>query len=292
MVKEFIVEVPVFTGYGLRPWIDWMEQYFAQYDDFTDLQKQAMAYGVIEGEALSWYHQRQKMLLFRSWEDLRDCLLLRFGDRDDPQLIKLLAKQWRDEANLPRMTTTDLRDTDLRKVNSVLANVEPVMLNNALEQPSKETPPVRELMDVNGFQVLSSQVDFLNVIFEKHPDIAIEFRPKNPHLRKACMTLLLSLIETLCQPPQNLSNEDLVEADNALTYVKASGFKVDWLEKRLEEVKEKKVEEQNGEIRIQELEEGLNELKQKCLDMEAMLEKEKAKVLAARASLKLEDVLL
>ncbi|XP_006290300.2 MATH domain and coiled-coil domain-containing protein At3g58210 [Capsella rubella] len=269
-----------------------MEQYFAQYDDFTDLQKQAMAYGVIEGEALSWYHQRQKMLLFRSWEDLRDCLLLRFGDRDDPQLIKLLAKQWRDEANLPRMTTTDLRDTDLRKVNSVLANVEPVMLNNALEQPSKETPPVRELMDVNGFQVLSSQVDFLNVIFEKHPDIAIEFRPKNPHLRKACMTLLLSLIETLCQPPQNLSNEDLVEADNALTYVKASGFKVDWLEKRLEEVKEKKVEEQNGEIRIQELEEGLNELKQKCLDMEAMLEKEKAKVLAARASLKLEDVLL
>lgn len=136
-----------------------------------------------------------------------------------------------------------------------------------------------------------SQVDFVKRIFEKHPDIAIEFRPKNPHLRKACMTFLLSLIETLCQPPQNLSNEDLVEADNALTYLKVSGFKVDWLEEKLQEVKEKKEEEENGETRIQELEEELKDFKQKCLDMEAMLEKEKAKVLAARASLTFDDVI-
>ncbi|XP_010427730.1 PREDICTED: MATH domain and coiled-coil domain-containing protein At3g58210-like [Camelina sativa] len=154
-----------------------------------------------------------------------------------------------------------------------------------------ETPPVSELMDINGFQLLPSQVDFVKRIFEKHPDIAKEFRPKNPHLRKACMTFLLSLIETLCQPPQRLSNEDLVEADNALTYVKVSGFKVDWLEKKLKDVKEKKVEEQNGEIRIQELEGDLKEFKQKCLDIEALLEKEKAKVMAARVSLTLDDVI-
>ncbi|KAG7561301.1 MATH/TRAF domain [Arabidopsis thaliana x Arabidopsis arenosa] len=154
-----------------------------------------------------------------------------------------------------------------------------------------ETPPVSELMDVNGFQVLPSQVAFVKCIFEKHPDIAKEFRPKNPHLRKACMTFLLSLIETLCQPPQKLSNEDLVEANNALTYVKVSGFKVDWLEKKLEEVKKKKEEEQTGVTRIQELEEGLKDYKQKCLNMEAMLEKEKAKLLAARASLTLDDVI-
>ncbi|CAL9245937.1 unnamed protein product [Arabidopsis halleri] len=154
-----------------------------------------------------------------------------------------------------------------------------------------ETPPVSELMDVNGFQVLPSQVAFVKCIFEKHPDIAKEFRPKNPHLRKACMTFLLSLIETLCQPPQKLSNEDLVEADNALTYVKVSGFKVDWLEEKLEEVKKKKEEEQTGVTRIQELKEGLKDYKQKYLNMEAMLEKEKAKLLAARASLTLDDVI-
>ncbi|KAL9832783.1 MATH domain and coiled-coil domain-containing protein [Arabidopsis thaliana] len=146
-----------------------------------------------------------------------------------------------------------------------------------------ETPPVSELMDVNG--------GFCEAYFEKHPDIAKDFRPKNPHLRKACMNFLLSLMETLCQPPQKLSNEDLVEADNALTYVKVSGFKVDWLEKKLEEVKKKKEEEQTGEARIQELEEELKEFKQKCLDREAMLEKEKAKVLTARAPLTLDDVI-
>lgn len=67
------------------------------------------------------------------------------------------------------------------------------------------------------------------------------------------MTFLLSLIETLCQSPQKLSNEDMVEADNALTYLKLLGFKVDWLKKRLEKVKEqKKRKEQTGETKIQE----------------------------------------
>ncbi|KAG7578797.1 hypothetical protein ISN45_Aa03g029590 [Arabidopsis thaliana x Arabidopsis arenosa] len=83
------VEVPVFTGDDLRPWIDWMEQYFARYDDFTDLQKQAMAYGFIEGEALSWYHQRQKVMVFQSWDECKQNLLLKFGRIDDPERIKV-----------------------------------------------------------------------------------------------------------------------------------------------------------------------------------------------------------
>ncbi|KAL1201572.1 MATH domain and coiled-coil domain-containing protein [Cardamine amara subsp. amara] len=153
------------------------------------------------------------------------------------------------------------------------------------------TPPVNETMNViNGFQVLPSQVDIVRRIFEKHPDIALEFRPKNPHLRNAYMNFLLTLIETLCQSPGKLTNEDLVEADNALTYVKASGFKVDWLEKKLKEIREKKEDEETGQTRIQELEEGLKDLKEKRLEMETQLEKVKAKVLAARASLTLDDV--
>ncbi|CAN6864908.1 unnamed protein product [Brassica oleracea] len=144
-------------------------------------------------------------------------------------------------------------------------------------------------VDVNGFQVLSSQVKLVSRIFEKHSDIALEFRAKNQHLRKACMTVLLSLIETLCQSPQELSSEDLVEAQNALAHVKDAGFKVDWLEKKLEEVKEKKEEEQTGEARMQELEEELKDLKQKCSEIEALLEKEKAKVSAARTHLTLDE---
>lgn len=119
--------------------------------------------------------------------------------------------------------------------------------------------------------------------------MALGFRAKNQHLGTACINVLLSLIETLCQSPQGLSEEDLVEADNALGYVVVAGFKVAWLEKKLEEVKEKKKEEQNGETKIQELEEELKDFRQKCSDLEALLEKEKAKVLAARASLTLDD---
>lgn len=103
------------------------------------------------------------------------------------------------------------------------------------------------------------------------------------------MTVLLSLIETLCQSPQELSSEDLVEAQNALAHVKDAGFKVDWLEKKLEEVKGKKEEEQTGLARMQELEEELKDLKQKCSEIEASLEKEKAKVSAARTHLTLDE---
>ncbi|VVA93372.1 unnamed protein product [Arabis nemorensis] len=73
--------------------------------------------------------------------------------------------------------------------------------------------------------------------------MALEFRAKNQHLRTGCLNVLLSLIDMLCQSLQDLSIDDLVGADSALTYVKDSGFKVDWLGKKLEEVKEKKKEE-------------------------------------------------
>lgn len=59
------------------------------------------------------------------------------------------------------------------------------------------------------------------------------------------MNVLLSLTQTLCQTPQELSIDDLSEAEKALVYMKYSGLEVDWLEKKLEEVKENK-KEQSG----------------------------------------------
>jgi glucan phosphoethanolaminetransferase (alkaline phosphatase superfamily) len=102
------------------------------------------------------------------------------------------------------------------------------------------------------------------------------------------MYVLLSLIETLCKSLEEPSNDDLVGGDNALQYLKFSGFKVDWLEKKLEEVKEKKKEEQIGETRMQEM----KVFKQKCSDIEALMEREKSKLLVTRGSpLTLDDVL-
>ncbi|CAH2063705.1 unnamed protein product [Thlaspi arvense] len=152
------------------------------------------------------------------------------------------------------------------------------------------TPPVKEDIDDDVFQILPSQVEFVSRVFKKYPDIALELRAKNQSVRTACMYVFLSVIETLCKSLQELSNDDLMEAGNALTYLKYSGIKVDWLEQKLEEVKEKKKGEQIGETRIQELEEELKDLKRKCTDLEALLGGEKTKVLGARApALTLDD---
>ncbi|EOA25103.1 hypothetical protein CARUB_v10018410mg [Capsella rubella] len=157
----------------------------------------------------------------------------------------------------------------------------------------KETSLVKEeSIDVNGFHA-PSQMEFVCRVFERYPEIATVFQAKNQHLRTACMHVLFSIIQTLCKSVEELSNDDLVEGDNALQYLKFSGFKVDWLEKKLEETKEKKKEEQIVEARMQELEEELKIFQQKCSDAKALLEKEKTKLLATMASpLTLDELLL
>ncbi|KAF2617446.1 hypothetical protein F2Q68_00041735 [Brassica cretica] len=55
------------------------------------------------------------------------------------------------------------------------------------------------------------------------------------------MNFLLSLNEMFSKSVQELSNEDLVEAGIALTYLKHVGFKLDWLEKSVDQVKEHNV---------------------------------------------------
>ncbi|CAN6978295.1 unnamed protein product [Brassica rapa subsp. trilocularis] len=136
-----------------------------------------------------------------------------------------------------------------------------------LEQPSA----IRERIQVNGFQVLPSQVETVRSIFERHPDIAVGFHSKNQHLRKACMDSLLCLIETMCQSLQELSSEDLVQADVALTSLKDLGFKLDWLEKKLDQVKVNKEKEMSCLAILQETEESLLNLKQKCSELKAEL---------------------
>ncbi|XP_010424500.1 PREDICTED: MATH domain and coiled-coil domain-containing protein At1g31390-like [Camelina sativa] len=119
------------------------------------------------------------------------------------------------------------------------------------------------VIDVNGFQVLPPQVKSVGSLFKSHPDIASRFRPKNPHLRTSYMNVLLGLTEVLCQSLEKLSTADLSDAYSALQYVTQAGFKLDWLEKKLKEA---------GQNRLQEIEEELKDLKEKCAEMEALVE--------------------
>ncbi|KAG7585435.1 MATH/TRAF domain [Arabidopsis thaliana x Arabidopsis arenosa] len=147
----------------------------------------------------------------------------------------------------------------------------------------KEALSVKESMVVNGFQVLPSQVESVSRIFERHPDIVVDFRANNQNLRTTCMNFLLSLIETLCKSPLELSNEDLVDANIALTCLKDVSFKVDWLEKKLDQVKEKKKKELSVVAQLQETEENILKLKQKFSELEAELS-------ATRTALSFDDV--
>ncbi|KAL0662979.1 hypothetical protein Bca4012_099816 [Brassica carinata] len=88
---------------------------------------------------------------------------------------------------------------------------------------------------------LSQQVESVSSV----QDSVVEFRARNQHLKTACTNVLLSLTQTLCQTPQELSVGDLVQAEKALAYMKDTGLEVEWLVKKLNEVKEKK-EAQSG----------------------------------------------
>ncbi|XP_056853848.1 MATH domain and coiled-coil domain-containing protein At2g05410-like [Raphanus sativus] len=154
---------------------------------------------------------------------------------------------------------------------------------------SKESSPVMETIDINGFQVLPWQVESVNRLFEKHQDIASKFRPKNPYLKTAYMNVLLSLTQTICHSPWEISNDDLAEEYAALSYLSAEGFQLDWLEKKLDEVKEKKKKEKVCLAQLQEMEEELKPLKRKCSEMEAQMDKVKAELSAAKYPVSLYD---
>ncbi|KAG2252239.1 hypothetical protein Bca52824_082375 [Brassica carinata] len=140
---------------------------------------------------------------------------------------------------------------------------------------TEETSTIIETMDVNGFQILPSHAESVSRMFERHSELASEFRPKNPNLRTAYISFLLSLIETMCQSPQELSQDDLTDAYAAMGFMRDAGFKLDWLEKKLDEVSEKKKNEKSSEAGLQEMEEDLRDLKRKCSDMEDLVKKEK-----------------
>ncbi|KAJ0255494.1 MATH domain and coiled-coil domain-containing protein [Hirschfeldia incana] len=146
-------------------------------------------------------------------------------------------------------------------------------------------------VDVNGFHLLSSQVETVSRMFEKHPETASEVHLKNPNLRTGYMNLLLSLIDTLCQSPHKLPKDDLDEAHYALESLTDAGFKLDWLEKKISQVSEMKEKDKDGESRRQDIEKELKYLKQKCSDLEALLEKEKSEALAAKAPFSFDDII-
>ena len=83
------VEIPVFEGFALHQWIDWMEKKFARIR-IPDSWKLNLAKSLIEGEAKTYLNQT--WLDLGSWDSLKAALLFWFGDEDHPARLVLLEK--------------------------------------------------------------------------------------------------------------------------------------------------------------------------------------------------------
>ncbi|EOA25921.1 hypothetical protein CARUB_v10019301mg [Capsella rubella] len=106
-------------------------------------------------------------------------------------------------------------------------------------------------VEVNGFRVYYSEVDCVRRIFEKHPETAMNIRPKNQMVKNAYMNNLLDLIDIICLAPQELTEEELRDAESTLLELEEVGFELDWLKKKLDElcVRKKKMETRGARMR-------------------------------------------
>ncbi|CAH8265706.1 unnamed protein product [Arabidopsis lyrata] len=121
----------------------------------------------------------------------------------------------------------------------------------------------KETVDINGFQVLASQITPARKLFAVHPDLADDFKPKNQVVRTEYMNVLLNLIETLNKPSQDHSETELSNAHSKLSELTEAGFKLEWLKSKLDEVSLKR---KKADADVQQLDERLKNLEQMKLD--------------------------
>ncbi|KAL1201584.1 MATH domain and coiled-coil domain-containing protein [Cardamine amara subsp. amara] len=147
-----------------------------------------------------------------------------------------------------------------------------------------------EIVKVNGFHVLVSQVNQVKEMFNKHPGLSLNFNVKNKQLKSACMDVLLDLISTLCQSAKEHSLKDLNKADTALLDLTRAGLKVGWLRQKLDDAYLKKEKQRASGAWIRELEEQVKKRKLALSNLESDLKKEKAAALAAKARIGFSDI--
>ncbi|KAL0758180.1 hypothetical protein Bca101_095848 [Brassica carinata] len=142
-----------------------------------------------------------------------------------------------------------------------------------------------DVLDFNGFHIFVSQANPVNDIFKHHPDFALDVIPKNQAVRTAYMNLLLGLVETLRKSPQSLSVTELRNAQSELTELTEAGFKLDWLNSKIEELSlERKKVLSDGPL-VKQLEEHVKIMELNLSDLKVELDKEKHRsIISSQAS--------
>ncbi|WZZ22358.1 hypothetical protein YC2023_123745 [Brassica napus] len=136
-----------------------------------------------------------------------------------------------------------------------------------------------DIIDFDGFQISASQVFPVANILYQDPHYVVDFKPENQWVQTKYM-YLLGLVETLSKPPQSLSATELSNAQRDLTALKESGFKLDWLNSKLEEVSlewKKAAHSSDGSSGIHQLEERVENVELSLSDVIVELDKVKTK---------------
>lgn len=145
-----IVVVPLFPDVELQEWISWMENYFDR-KGHTDFEKLHMAHGFIWGEAERYIDSLKPM---SSWKEMKETLLLRFGEDDDPEKIKLE----NEDRRYREQVIERVRKTESEILQETPTNLEEVTLSSeSLIQVSKTTSDDIEKDSQLGYQGIENR---------------------------------------------------------------------------------------------------------------------------------------
>ncbi|XP_013601904.1 PREDICTED: MATH domain and coiled-coil domain-containing protein At2g42465-like [Brassica oleracea var. oleracea] len=142
-----------------------------------------------------------------------------------------------------------------------------------------------EMLDYGGFQIPASQLALLtkNVIIHD-PNFAVDIVLENQAVNTKYRNLL-RIVETLSKPPQSLSLAQLCNAQSEVNALEEAGFKLDWLNSKIEELSvECKKEPLSDGSRVRQLEDRVNNVELTLSDLKAELDREKIKSAAAAAA--------
>ncbi|EOA29401.1 hypothetical protein CARUB_v10025690mg [Capsella rubella] len=179
-------------------------------------------------------------------------------NQSDKEFYRSPSKGYRNTFPLTKLQEKGFLEKDRLIVEVYISQVEVVDGKGRLASDKKET------LDINGSQVLASQAASARKIFTEHPDIEDDFKPENQVVKTEYMTVLLKLIETLNKPSQNHSETELNNAHIELSELMEQGFKLDWLQSKLDELS---LQRKKADADVNNLEMRRFEFKLACLEL-------------------------
>ncbi|CAG7903860.1 unnamed protein product [Brassica rapa] len=105
-----VMAYPIFYGDDVKLWISMIERRFHR-NILWNREKLEFALRSMEGEAKSFVHSKQSIMIFHSWNQLKDELVVRFGRDDDPDKIRLQIERERDFRDWVKRCESRYRET-------------------------------------------------------------------------------------------------------------------------------------------------------------------------------------